>query len=134
MDLYGKNNKVKGLSSSNAAEDNAVGAIKEKLKRHMEKNSWSLNDLYKICDKSNNGTVTILNFQTALKGCLDINEANKLFMCMDTDKSNDCSEQELIAELASVNASIVFEKMRDMITRSGFSIEQAFNAVDNDGT
>merc|ERR1712166_178582 len=102
MDRYGKNNKVKGLSTHNDADDSAVASIKQKLKRHMEKNSWSLNDLYKICNKQNNGTVTLLNFQAATKGCLDVNEANKLFMCMDTDKSNDCSEQELIAELASV--------------------------------
>lgn len=42
-----------------------------------------------------------------------------LFQQMDTDKSNDCTEEELIAELAVINASLVFEKMRTIIADSG---------------
>lgn len=92
MDLYGKSQKIKGLSDKHAGDETAIAAIKQKLKNHMKNQNWSLSDLYKICNKSNSNSVKLLDFQSALKGCLTIDEANKLFMCMDMDKSNDCSE------------------------------------------
>lgn len=98
----------------------------------MKKNNWSLSTLYKMCDKAGTKTVTIVDFQNALKGCLDANEANKLFSAIDHDRSQTCSEEEMIAELAIINAATVFDKIRDTISRGNISIHEMFESCDHD--
>jgi len=38
----------------------------------------------------------------------------------------------MIAELAIITAANVFEKIRDLIARGNFSIDEVFETVDND--
>lgn len=89
-----------------------------------------MHDLYEICNREKAKEITGNSFCDGLKSVLTFSEADLLFKAIDHDKSRTISVEELAAELAVINAAIVFEELRNRIADSKISFDQAFDAVD----
>ena len=66
------------------------------------------------------------------KTFLDETEAVELFKAIDVDGSSTLTADEINVELASINASIILEKIKSNAKESGISPVELFETFDND--
>jgi hypothetical protein len=124
---------IPGLRSQDAQKAAAIAQIKEKLRAYMVRKQWSLDNLIAIFTGTRKGGDIMVNdFAEALKPILDLGEATTLFAAIDVDNSRDISREEILSELAILNAALSFETLRSTAENAAMKVDEVFNSVDAD--
>jgi len=73
----------------------------------MIKNDETLDIVFRVGDKNNDGVLTVKEFTSMFTKYMKAEDASVLFSAVDIDKSHDITIGELRSELAIVNAGVI---------------------------
>jgi Ca2+-binding EF-hand superfamily protein len=136
LEKFGKQNgktKIIGMKRINTVQRDQLALIKEKLKTHMLKKQWNLNNLIAIFTGNRAGkAILATDFSNALKGILSMEESILLFTSIDVDNSKDVSKEEILSELAILNAALIFEELKITAETAEMKVKEVFDSVDAD--
>ena len=113
MQKYGQPHKIPSAVLKRNSQQNAMLlAIKNKLHDYVTRKTFTITEFCAIVDKNGDKEISVNEFVAQVKTFLSEAEAMELFKAIDHDSSHTLTVDEINLELASVNASLILEKIK----------------------
>ena len=130
---YGQAHKMPASVQKRTPQQNAMLlAIKNKLHDYFTRKDFTMPQFMAIIDKNGDKEISVNEFVAQVKTFLSEPEAMELFRAIDYDSSHTLTVDEIQLELASVNASLVLEKVKTNAKEMDMTPDMLFDTYDND--